>query len=117
MNRELATHRRLLRLAQERRLLDRIPRIRLLRGERNREFVLSHALEPKYLEAAPQPLRDVAVLMLETGVRPREAVGLQGPDVRLQTAVHAKHGYIVIRAGSRETQSAISALRRARLRC
>jgi integrase len=117
MNRELATLRRLLRLAQERRLLDRIPRIRLLRGEHNREFVLSHALEPKYLEAAPQPLRDVAVLMLETGVRPREAVGLQGPDVRLQTAVHAKHGYIVIRAGSRETQSASSALRRARLRC
>jgi len=99
INRELATLRRLLRLAQEWRLLDRIPRIRLLRGEHNREFVLSHALEPKYLEAAPQPLRDVAVLMLETGVRPGEAVGLQWPDVRLQTAVHAKHGYIVIRGG------------------
>ncbi len=99
INRELATLRRLLRLAQEWRLLDRIPRIRLLRGEHNREFVLSHAVEPRYLEAAPQPLRDVAVLMLETGVRPGEAVGLQWPDVRLQTAVHAKHGYIVIRGG------------------
>ena len=33
---------------------------RLLRGERNRDFVLTHRLEPKYLEAAPQPLKDVA---------------------------------------------------------
>ena len=89
VNRELATLRRLLRLAQEWKVLDRVPRIRLLRGERNREFVLGHGLEPAYLAAAPQPLRDVAVLMLETGVRPGEAVGLQWPDVRLQTAVHA----------------------------
>jgi integrase len=99
VNRELATLRRLLRLAQEWKSLDRVPRIRLLRGERNREFVLSHALEPKYLEAAPQPLRDVAILILETGVRPGEAVGLQWPDVRLQQAVHAKFGFIVIRGG------------------
>jgi hypothetical protein len=45
VNRELATLRRLLRLAQEWKSLDRVPRIRLLRGERNREFVLSHALD------------------------------------------------------------------------
>ena len=99
VNRELATLRRLLRLAQEWKILDRVPRIRLLRGERNREFVLTHGLEPKYLQAAPQPLRDVAILILETGVRPGEAVGLLWPDVRLQTAVNAKHGYLVIRGG------------------
>ena len=39
VNRELATLRRLLRLAQEWKVIDRVPRIRLLRGERNREFV------------------------------------------------------------------------------
>ena len=96
INRELATLRRFLRLAQEWRLLDRIPRIRLLRGERNR---------------GASPLRDLAVLMLETGVRPGEAVGLQWPDVRLQTAIHAKYGYIVVRG--RKSRNAISALRRA----
>jgi integrase len=99
VNRELATLRRLLRLAQEWKVLDRVPRIRLLRGERNREFVLSHSLEPKYLEATPQPLRDVATLILETGVRPGEAVNLQWSDVRLQSAVHARFGYIQIRDG------------------
>jgi integrase len=99
VNRELATLRRLLRLAQEWKVLDRVPRIRLLRGERNREFVLSHRLEPKYLEACPQPLRDVAILILETGVRPGEAANLPWADVYLQPAVRAKFGYIAIRGG------------------
>jgi integrase len=99
VNRELATLRRLLRLAQEWKVLDRVPRIRMLRGERNREFILSHGSEPGYLEAAPQPLRDVAVLILETGVRPGEAVSLQWSDVHLQAAIHAKFGYLCIRAG------------------
>jgi integrase len=99
VNRELATLRRLLWLAQEWKVLDRVPRIRLLRGERSREFVLSHGLEPQYLEAAPQPLRDIAMLMLETGVRPGEAVNLRWSDVYLLPAVHAELGYIAIRDG------------------
>jgi integrase len=99
VNRELATLRRLLRLAQEWKVLDRVPRIRLLRGERNREFVLSHRLEPTYLEACPQPLRDIAILILETGVRPGEAVNLPWTDAYLQPAVRAKFGYIAIRGG------------------
>lgn len=77
VNRELATLRRLLRLAQEWKVLDRVPRLRMLRGERNREFVLSHQLQPKYLEATPQPLKDVAILMLESGLRPGEAANLR----------------------------------------
>jgi len=99
VNRELATLRRMLRLAQEWKVLDRVPRIRLLRGEHQRDFVLSHRLEPEYLNAAPQPLRDVAVLILETGVRPGEAVNLKWPDVYLQPAVHAELGYVAIRKG------------------
>jgi integrase len=102
VNRELATLRRLLRLAQDWKVLDRVPRIRLLRGERNRQFVLSHRLQPTYLEAAPQPLRDVAALILETGIRPGEAVNLRWSDVYLQPAVHAKLGYIAIRSGKSE---------------
>lgn len=99
VNRELATLRRLLRLAQEWKVLDRVPRIRLLRGERNREFVLSYKLEPVYLDAAPQPLKDVAILILETGVRPGEAANLAWRDVYLNPAVHAELGYIAIRDG------------------
>ncbi len=101
VNRELATLRRLLRLAQEWKVLDRVPRIRLLRGERNREFVLSHRAEPIYLDAAPQPLKDVGILILETGVRPGEAANLKWADVYLNPAVHAELGYIAIRAGGK----------------
>jgi integrase len=99
VNRELATLRRLLRLAQEWKVMDRVPRIRMLRGEKNREFVLSHRAEPVYLAATPQPLQDVAVLILEAGIRPGEAVSLRWSDVYLQPAVHAVLGYIAIRNG------------------
>jgi len=37
--------------------------------------------------------------MLETGVRPGEAVNLPWTDVYLQPAVRAKFGYIAIRGG------------------
>ena len=40
VNRELATLRRILRLAHEWKEIDRVPRIRLLGGERIRDFVL-----------------------------------------------------------------------------
>ncbi len=99
VNRELATLRRMLRLAHEWKMLDRVPRIHLLRGERQRDFVLSHRAETVYLNAAPQPLKDVAILILETGVRPGEAANLQWADVYLQPAVHAELGYIAIRKG------------------
>ena len=69
VNRHLATLRRALRLAQEWKLIDRVPRFKMLPGERSREFVLGSDEEAEYLEAAPQPLRDAAVLILDTGLR------------------------------------------------
>jgi integrase len=99
VNRELATLRRMLRLAQEWKVLDRVPRVRMLRGEKSREFVVSHKLEPVYLAALSQPLKDIAILILEAGLRVGEAVGLDWTDVHLQPAVHARYGYIRIRKG------------------
>jgi integrase len=51
------------------------------------------------LEAAPQPLRDVAILISETAVRPGEAAHLRSTNVYLQPAMRAKFGYIAIRGG------------------
>jgi integrase len=99
VNRELATLRRLLRLANEWKLLDRVPRIRLLRGENNREFVLSHAQEPVYLAALSGPLHDVAVVLLDTGLRIKECLPLEWSNVHLEPANGASHGYLTIRAG------------------
>ena len=110
INRELATLRRLLRLAQEWRVIDRVPRIHLLPGERVREFVLSHKLEQPHLEAAPQPLRDVALLILDTGLRPGEALVLEWRDVHLQPVNGAKFGYLHVRgeeAGAGKSKNAV----------
>jgi integrase len=99
VNRELATLRRLLYLAKEWKLIFSVPRIKLLTGERNREFVLSHDQERDYLDFAPQPLNDVALLILDTGLRVGEAVTLRWPDVYLEPIGSAKYGYIRIRSG------------------
>lgn len=99
VNRELATLRRLLYLAKEWKIIVSVPKIRLLAGERNREFVLSHNQEPNYLDFAPQPLKDVALLLLDTGLRVGEAINLKWPDVYLEPVGSAKYGYIRIRSG------------------
>ncbi len=84
-------------VAQEWRVIDRVPRIHLLPGERIREFVLSHQQEQPYLEAVPQPLRDVALLILDTGLRPGEALALEWRDVHIEPVNEAKFGRIHVR--------------------
>jgi integrase len=99
VNRALACLRRLLRLAQEWRVIDRVPRVHLLPGERNREFILNHAQERLYLEMAPQPLQDVATLIVDTGLRIGEALALEWADIHLQPATGAKFGYLHVQDG------------------
>jgi integrase len=99
VNRELATLRKALRLAQEWKKIDRVPRIRLLDGERTREFVLGDDQEQTYFELAPQPLHDAALLILDEGMRPGEVLALQWPDVHFEPAKGAKLGYIHVRGG------------------
>jgi integrase len=99
VNRALATLRRLLRLAQEWRVLDRIPRVHLLPGERNRDFVLTHRQEAAYLDSAPQPLKDVVVLILDTGLRVGEALALRWSDVHLEPVGDARFGYLHVSEG------------------
>jgi integrase len=99
VNRSLATFRKLLRLAHEWLLINRVPRVRLLPGERNREFILTHAQEWLYLEMARQPLRDVATLILDTGLRIGEALALGWSDTHLEPASGSKFGYLHVREG------------------
>ncbi len=110
VNRELATLRRLLRIARDEwKLIDRVPRIRLLPGERNRDFVLSFEQEKIYLEMARQPLRDIAILLLDTGLRLGEALRLEWRDV------HLEDSWVRVREGkSRYAQRNVSLTARAR---
>jgi integrase len=77
VNQGLATLRKAPWLAQEWLIIDRVPRIRLLPGERVRDFVLSHEQEQIFLVKAPQPLADFALLAVDTGLRVGEALALE----------------------------------------
>lgn len=99
VNRELATLRRVLHVAKEWKLIQTVPRVQLLKGERERTFVLTHAEEERYLALTSQPLTDAAVLMLDTGLRVGEVVRLQWGDIFPQPVGKAAYGYLLVREG------------------
>jgi integrase len=121
VNRELATLRRLLRMAHEWKVIQRVPRIRLLRGEHTRHFVLNREQEKVYLAALPPFLHDIAEVLIDTGLRLGEALSLEWPQVHLEPANGAKFGYVTILSGKAKSkkarnvplsQRAVDALRR-----
>jgi integrase len=84
INRDLRTLRRALSLAAEWGKLDRMPKVSLAKGEKRRERVLTDAEAEKYLAACPQPWRDVATLLLGSGMRPGEAYALDWRNILLK---------------------------------
>lgn len=80
INGELRTLRKAMRFADDCGLV-RYRRIRTLPGEKNREYILDGAMETRYLTLADYPLRQVAILILDLGLRPEEAVSLRKTDI------------------------------------
>ncbi len=65
----------------------------VLPGEKAREFVLNRKTEEEYLSACQEPLRSVATLILDTGLRAGEALALERSDVDLDRgAIHGRKG-------------------------
>lgn len=81
INGELATLRKALKLAEEWKLVRRAPKVRLLPRPKGRDFVVGRDLEAAYLSIAPYPLKQVAILMLDTGCRPEEVVRIRKTDI------------------------------------
>ena len=92
INRELATLRRLLRMAKS---WKRIPRSanQIARGEKSREFVLSVEDEERYLDALPAAMRRLCTFLVDTGLRVGEALKLEWPQVNLRE----KPGFVTVR--------------------
>jgi integrase len=99
VNRELATLRRILHVAHDWKLTRFVPKVRLLSGEPARDFVLSHDMEKHYLAACPPELRDLATILLDSGLRLGEALTLHWPDVHLKPAGNARYGWLRVRDG------------------
>jgi len=95
INRELATLRRALRMAHSWKRILSVPQIKLLRGERAREFVLAPTDEKRYLNAVPAGMRPLCTFLIDTGLRVGEALKLEWPQVNLQE----KPGHVTVRAG------------------
>ncbi len=88
VNRDLAVLRILFNLAVRSRKAKENPvvGVKLLPENNLRMRVISPEEEWKYLSASSQPLRDVATLILETGMRPGEVFKLRKEDVTLELA-------------------------------
>lgn len=93
----LRTLRRCLQVALELDVILKVPKITLLQGERERDFVLSPEQETVYLSTCPQPLADMVVMLLETGLRLGEACNLLWRDVHLEPVNGSRFGFIHVR--------------------
>jgi integrase len=80
INRDLATLRRMLNLAEEWELIPAARSIKLLPGEAQRERVISTSEETAYLAACKPLLRNLTVIMLDCGLRPEECHRLRWAD-------------------------------------
>lgn len=83
VNRHLACLRKLLREAADAELIQRVPKVKMFPESAPREYVLAPADEQRYLAACPQPLRDVATLCLDAGLRLGECLSLRVDAIRL----------------------------------
>jgi integrase len=86
-------------LAYDWKIIDRVPKIKLLPGERTREFVLSRTDEARYLSLAPDFLRDIALLILDTGLRAGEALTLKWENVHFKPLKGSQLGYVRVAFG------------------
>jgi integrase len=95
-NSSLRVLRRALKLACEWGVLATAPKIKLLPGERHREFVLSQQEEGIYLASAPEPLASVASVLAETGLRPEECYRLRWESI---TWANGRNGSLIVTHG------------------
>jgi integrase len=96
INRELQVLRRLLHVSVEWGVTEKAPKVRMLSGERHREFVLSPPEEARYISAAPEPLASVAAVLADTGMRPEECYRLQWESI---TWVNGRNGTLLVTHG------------------
>jgi integrase len=95
INRALSVIRRTLYLAEEWKLIDRAPKVRMQNGERRREFVLTGAQREEFLAGLPEPCKTVARFLLETGLRVGECCALTWDRVFLD----GDTGYVLVARG------------------
>jgi len=99
INNSLKTLRRVLHLAYEWKFLSRIPKIRLLTGERSREFIISEELLATIVNKATPVMRQLLPFLIDSGLRISEAVELTWETVSLEPKQDAHRGWVFVTKG------------------
>ena len=101
VNASLRTLRRALRMAAEWNLIRKAPKIKLLPGERQREFVIKEELLTEMLahEDCTPFLRDALPFLIDTGLRIGEACALKWQNVGLEPKQGASRGWVYVEKG------------------
>jgi integrase len=104
VNRWRATLRKALRMARRWKVIQTVPEIPRLKGERERSFVFTEALRKKYEELAPEPLNSFIQFSCEIGICEGEIIDLLKPDVHMTEKADewGHYGYVQIRQGKTE---------------
>jgi integrase len=98
-NRAFRTLHRMLRIAVDWNVLRAAPRIRLLE-EHGRTALVESSTEALLLKHAPQPLTDVLIIMMNSGMRPEEAMRIRKEHIFWDRSV------ILVPYGKTSSQSA-----------
>ena len=77
-------------------VLECMPKVKMLPGERHRERIVTHEEEGKYLAAAPEPLGSIAAILADTGMRPEECFRLCWEAI---TWANGRHGTLLVTHG------------------
>jgi len=104
INRELQILRRILHVAFEWGRVERIAKVKMLPGEPRRERVLSREEEVKYLGACASLLFDVAVVLIDSALRPEELNRLEWENVSF---INGKNGCIRVLRGKTHSAARI----------
>lgn len=96
VNSNLRVLRRVLGLAVEWGELTAMPKMKLLRGERGRDRVVSREEEEKYLAVAPEPLASIVTTLFDSGLRTDECFRLRWEAI---SWTNGRHGTLAVTYG------------------
>ena len=96
VNSSLRILKRVLRVAAEWGLIQSVPRIKRLPGERHRERVLTVQEEARYLGFASEQLSSIAAILADTGMRPEECYRLRWETI---TWTNGRNGTLLVTHG------------------
>ena len=101
VNGSLRTLRRALRLALEWKLIDKVPKIKLLTTEHSREFVINEELLKKMLahEDSTELLEKLLPFLIDTGLRISESLALRWEHVGLEPKQGSSLGWVYVEKG------------------